>query len=135
MLNGKVYLVASPSMVAAVFRSRDLSFSPFALEFSGPLLGIPPRDLGPERWGAPGWMESMETTIHAALAGEKLRAMKAACYREVARIVNDEYGPGKGAVRIADPMAWLEEVIPRAFTRALFGRENPFGKEAIRAIW
>ncbi|KAK0738476.1 monooxygenase-like protein [Schizothecium vesticola] len=135
MLNGKVYLISSPTLVAAAFRSRDLSFSPFALEFSGPLLDVPPRDLGPERWGAPGWMETMETTIHAALAGEKLRAMKAACYREVARIVNDEYGPGKGAVRIADPMAWLEEVIPRAFTRALFGRGNPFGKEAIRAIW
>lgn len=135
MLNGKMYLISSPSLVAAAFRSRDLSFSPFALEFSGPLLGIPPADLGPQRWGAPGWMESMETTIHAALAGEKLRAMKASCYREVARILNDEHGPGKEVVRIEDPMAWLEDVIPRAFTRALFGRGNPFGREAIRALW
>lgn len=135
MLNGKMYLISSPSLVAAAFRSRDLSFSPFALEFSGPLLGIPAADVGPDRWGAPGWMESMEMTVHAALAGEKLRAMKAACYREVARILNDEHGPGKGVVRVEDPMAWLEDVIPRAFTRALFGRGNPFGREAIRALW
>ncbi|KAK1826606.1 cholesterol 7-alpha-monooxygenase [Podospora conica] len=133
MLTGKVYLIASPSLVAAAFRSRDLSFSPFALEFSGPLLGVPPEDLGPERWGAPGWMESMEATIHGALAGEKVRGMKAACYREVARIVNEDRG--KGEVRIADPMGWLEEVIPRAFTRALFGRGNPFTREVVRAIW
>lgn len=134
MLNGKVYLVSSPSLVAAAFRSRDLSFSPFALEFAGPLLDIPKPHLGPEAWGAPGWVDSMETTIHTALAGENLRALKTACYREMARIVNDEYGPGK-AVRIPDPMAWLEEMIPRAFTRTLFGKHNPFTKEAIRALW
>ena len=134
MLNGKVYLISSPTLIAAAHRNREFSFVPFSLEFSGPLLCIPPEYLGPKAWGKPGWMETMEQTIHTALAGEKLRAMKTACYREVARIVNDEFGAGK-TVTIADPMAWLSDIIPRAFTRALFGSGNPFGAEAIQAIW
>jgi len=40
MLNGKMYLINSPGLIAAGMRNRDLSFDPFSLEFAEGLLGI-----------------------------------------------------------------------------------------------
>jgi len=82
----------------------------------------------------------MTDTIHASLTGENLRELKAACYGEVAGILNG-LAP-RETVRIPDSYEWLSLVIPRAFTAALFGeKNNPFAgrnddnDKGIRAIW
>jgi hypothetical protein len=133
MLNGKMYVVNSPGLIAAAAKNRDLSFTPFALEFSQNLLGIEPEHF--KHFAADGWMDGMTQTIHASLSGEKLRSLKAACYRELAKTIRSEFPTGSEPVVIPHLYAWLLDRVPLAFTAALFGEKNPFDSEAIKNIW
>ncbi|KAK0646535.1 cytochrome P450 [Cercophora newfieldiana] len=132
MLGGKIYLINSPSLIAAAMRNRELSFDPFAIDFAEGLLGIE-RKYVDGLFATPGWVQTMTDTIHAALAGENVRAMKAACYREVAKTLNG-YERGQ-TMEVANSYEWLALMVPRAFTRALFGEKNPFDDRSIQAVW
>ncbi|KAK1751623.1 cytochrome P450 [Echria macrotheca] len=130
MLNGKLYLINSPSLISAAMRNRDLSFDPFAVEFSVKLLDI--EEKWYRAWMEPGWYQSMTDVIHASLTGENLRVMKAACYRELAATLNGY----DQTIEIKNAYDWLALIVPRAFNKALFGAQhNPMTDEAIQAIW
>lgn len=131
MLNGKMYLISSPPLIQAAMRNRDLSFDPFAVEFSHRLLDV--EDKWVKYWGRPGWYQTMTDLIHAALTGENLRRMKAECYHQLAATLNS-YKGGE-TIDIPNVYDWLAFIIPRAFTRALYGEKNPFDDEAIQALW
>jgi len=132
MLNGKVYVVNSPALIAASMRNRELSFDPFALEFAEGLLGIERKHVD-ELFGKPGWVQTMTDTIHSAFSGENVRQMKAACYQELASSLNS-LEPGQ-TLGIANSYDWLALLVPRAFTKVLFGAKNPFTDRTIQAIW
>ncbi|KAK0623481.1 cytochrome P450 [Immersiella caudata] len=132
MLNGKLYVIHSAPLIAAGMRNRELSFDPFAVDFSEGLLGIE-RKYVDEVFAKPGWVQTMTDTVHAALAGGNVKIMKAACYRELAEGLN---GLAKeGPVEVGNSYDWLALVVPRAFLRALFGKNNPFDDRAIQALW
>ncbi|KAK4456224.1 cytochrome P450 [Podospora aff. communis PSN243] len=132
MLGGKLYVIHSAPLIAAGMRNRDLSFDPFAIDFSEGLLGIE-RKYVDGVFAKPGWVQTMTDTIHSALAGENVKVMKVACYREVAGMLNGL--AREVTVEVGDVYEWLRAVVPRAFMRALFGERNPFGDEAVRALW
>ncbi|KAK5664333.1 hypothetical protein OQA88_554 [Cercophora sp. LCS_1] len=131
MLNGKMYLICSPALISAAMKNRDLSFDPFALEFSSALLEIPPKYV--EEWSKDGWYQSITDVIHSSLTGENLKALKAVCYKELATALNKFE---KGTThKIDNAYEWLSVEVPRAFMTALWGKNNPIGDEVVRAIW
>jgi hypothetical protein len=133
MLGGKLYVIHSAPLIAAGMRNRELSFDPFAIDFSEGLLGIE-RKYVDGVFAKPGWAQTMTDTIHAALAGENVRVMKGACYRELAVMLSGLAREG-AVVEVGNSYEWLGLVVPRAFMKALFGERNPFDDGAIQALW
>ncbi len=132
MLNGKVYLVSSPGLISAVFRNRDLSFDPYALDFAEGLLQVD-RKWVTNVWAQPGWLDGFNSMVHSSLAGDALRWTKERCYRELAVLLNEF--ACDGTVEVPSVFDWVAGVLSVAFTRTIYEDKNPMTPEALRAIW
>ncbi|MCJ1402778.1 hypothetical protein MMC11_005999 [Xylographa trunciseda] len=130
MLNGKVYVVTSPDLIAAVNRnSKALAFNPFIAQLGKRITGhdeatsqIVQHNLNGEH--GPGYVTEVHDGIVAALVpGTNLEDMTEQYMREIiSRLdvleMNDE-------VKL---FSWTRKLVTLCSTRAIYGPENPFNK-------
>ncbi|MBE3043583.1 hypothetical protein IMZ48_13635 [Candidatus Bathyarchaeota archaeon] len=126
MLNGWIYVINSPPLIAAAMRHRNLSFDPFALEFSANVLGMTAEQHAAFFTQMDNYHE-VNRLIHRSLAGEDVLRMAVSALASIAGTVNG-IGPGAGLVA-PDAYGWLSVEMFMASTNALFGRNNPFAPE------
>ncbi|KAF0330819.1 prostacyclin synthase [Colletotrichum asianum] len=129
ILNGKLYAIWDPALVQSASRNKDLSFEPFAVEFSQKDLGLGndvakllrETDLVPDFFGV----------IHPALNGAHLHRMNANALKYVSAEL-DRIGGGvgdEGGLDVPNLFAWLRRVMTLATTEGLYGVENPVMKD------
>lgn len=125
MLNGWLYVINTPSLISAAMRHRDLSFDPFVIEFSNPALGMTDQQV--RVYSELANLDAMTEAIHKSLLGENLRRMNVGALADVARTLN-AIRPGAG-LDVPDVFSWLQTVLIMATTKALFGKNSPYGPE------
>jgi hypothetical protein len=139
MLGGKLYVINSPALVQSAFRSRNLSFVPFMVEFSQRVLGLSDKVMEPFRAAPnsekePPMITEIVQAIHAAMQPKYLHTMNAKALEYVADALHSV--PDNG-MDIANLYLWLRELITIATTEALYGSENPWKKDPalVDALW
>ncbi|KAM0273895.1 hypothetical protein ACHAQH_008157 [Verticillium albo-atrum] len=131
MMNGKMYVINSPSLITAAMRNTDISFDPFLLEFSAGIIGMTTkhiRIMEPEPT-----MKSLMHAIHSGLMGDPLHRMNVAALENLALTLNG-IKPG-AALAVADSFLWLRELMTVATLTALFGQKNPIAPEHVHLMW
>lgn len=130
MLTGKVYVVTSPDLVAAVNRnSKTLAFNPFIAELGKRITGhdeatgrIVQHSLNGEQ--GPGYVIDVHDGIVAALEpGSNLKVMMQPLLQEASRHL--EALSTENEVKL---FAWTRNLLTMCSTSAIYGPENPFSQ-------
>ncbi|KAM0335117.1 hypothetical protein ACHAQA_000153 [Verticillium albo-atrum] len=131
MLNGKMYVINSPSLITAALRNNDISFEPFPLELSSGIMGITARHL---RIIEPRPIQSeLMHAIHSSLTGEPLSDLYVAALETLALTLN-RIKPGT-TLAVPDSFLWLRKLMTLATMTALFGEKNPIMPEHVDLLW
>jgi len=131
MLNGKVYLVHSPSLVQAVMRSKDISFDPLFLRFGQNVGGLSDKQM--EIFKDPDVLKQFTDIIHSSLTANALESMIASGVVEVKTRLNGiPAGPG---IEIPHVFKWVREVASKAAMRGLFGEKNVLDNADLEDLW
>jgi hypothetical protein len=137
MINAKLYMITSPALVQSAFRSKNLSFDPFMVEFAQSMLGVSDATMVPIKFAGdekqPGFLDVFVREIHGAMVGEHLHKMNTDALREVASALN-------GLEKTFEPSSlylWLREMMTIATCNALLGSHNPMIKDPslIDSLW
>lgn len=131
MLHGQVYVINSPSLIAAAMRNRNLSFDPFSLEFAESAMGMTRQHV--EIFSREGVMDEVNNVIHASLTGDNVYQMNRRALADVADVLNDI--KPESSLDVPDVFEWLRNLMSLATMTALYGKNNPMGKEGIEQIW
>ncbi|KAK3935473.1 cytochrome P450 [Diplogelasinospora grovesii] len=131
MLNGKLYVINSPTLISAAMRSRDLSFDPFSIEFAEGALGLTKEHT--KLFSQPGFMDEVNKVIHSSMTGDSLKQMMARGLADIAGKLN-AIG-AKESVEVENSFVWLRDIMSKAVMWALYGEKNPWTEDAIAAIW
>ncbi len=139
MLNGKVYIVTSPDLVNAVNRnSKKIAFNPFIAMLGKRITGhdeetsrIVQHNLNGEH--GTGYVIEVHDRIVASLApGKDLQQTTKAmlshisvCFEAITTDVE------------ANLFEWMRNTVTKCSTRALYGSQNPFDKNAkfVDSFW
>ena len=139
MLNGKVYIVTSPDLVNAVNRnSKRIAFNPFVAMLGKRITGhdedtsrIVQHNLNGEH--GPGYVIDVHDRIVASLAPGKdlqqlIKAMLSHLSVYIEAITEDVD---------LNLFEWTRKTVTKCSTRALYGSENPFDKNAafVDSFW
>ena len=140
MLNGKIYVVSSPSLINAVNRnSKVLAFNPFIAALGMRITGhdeatskIVQHNLNGEN--GTGYVIDLHDNMVAALAPkcDDLVNMTGGMLDEASLYINAVQG------RTVDLFGWIREMVTMASTSAVYGPHNPFKtdpKLMIRRFW
>ncbi|KAK2057169.1 hypothetical protein LY76DRAFT_516842 [Colletotrichum caudatum] len=134
ILNGKLYGIWDPTLVQAVFRNRNLSFEPFAVEFAQRELGFSNAILKTvqESTLVPDFFEG----IHQSMAADNLHRMNANALAYVSDAL-DDVCKGSEAYETTSLFAWTRDLMTMATAEALYGPHNPLRKDAslMEDIW
>ncbi|KAL2877214.1 hypothetical protein SGCOL_007610 [Colletotrichum sp. CLE4] len=127
ILNGKVYGIWDPILIQAVYRNRNLSFEPFAVEFAQRELGFNNETLKIIEGGnlLPEFFEG----IHVGMAADNLHRMNATALSYVSDALDDLCN-GSEVYETANFWLWMRDLMTMATTEALFGPGNPLRKDA-----
>jgi hypothetical protein len=131
MLNGYMYVINKPALIAAAMRNRNLSFDPFTLEFAAVTMGMTKRHV--EIFSGLGGMDEVNHIFHASLSGDSLSGMNARALADIAGVLN-AIPPGHG-LDIPHSFNWLRDLSSMATMKALFGKNNPLTLEDVKNIW
>lgn len=131
MLNGKIYVINSPTLISAAMRSKDLIFDPFILQFALAVLGASKQHV--DTFAKPGVLEHISQVIHLSLTGDPVFRMNARALNDVAQLLNS-IGPGSDFA-VPEVFLWLRGLMSRATMVALFGARNPMTAETIDQLW
>ncbi|KAE9372552.1 cytochrome P450 [Stipitochalara longipes BDJ] len=126
ILNKKIYVVASPSLLQSVFRCKELSFEPFMLEFSQRLLGVSdkvmePTRRKPENAKAPSFVQQVIKEIYTSLSGGSLVHMNLNTLNSFASVLNSIHD----TTLVEGLYVWLRSTLTLATTNSMFGAYNP----------
>ena len=131
MLNSKIYVINSPTLIAAAQRSKTLSFEAIIQHFSMNALGVPPHEGA--KFADPKWLAIVRKRLTSGLSGESLREIATVGLGGIARELNSVMG--KEGVMIGDVEEWLTDMLSRVIMRALYGKKNPLSAEVHSSIW
>ncbi|KAF7556298.1 hypothetical protein G7Z17_g1523 [Cylindrodendrum hubeiense] len=131
MLNGKLYVINSPSLIQSALRNNDVSFDPFLIEFSKGMFGLTPTLL--EAISQDSLMKELLETISSTLMGESLHKLNVVALTSLIQHLNAVQA-GTPFI-VADSFLWIRDIVTEATTRALFGEMNPFTAEHIPHLW
>jgi hypothetical protein len=131
MLNGKMYVINSPTLISAATRCKELTFEPFVLEFTTGVLGLSKRHI--EVYSKPGFLESVTPVVHSSMTGDELRKMMARGLTRLSSVLN-AIKPGT-TLEVDNSLRWFRDVMSQAIMYSLFGKNNPMGPEEIAALW
>jgi hypothetical protein len=130
--------VSSPSYAQAIFKNKNLSFSPFVVEFVG---RIDELSLSAKQAYAEGLQTHVMQVFASTMSGRPLKVMSANALNEVARLLAVSTPVGEHQTpSSADHDLWLllRDVITIAATSALLGKKNnPWNmdRSLIEAYW
>lgn len=130
MLHGKMYVINSPELITAAMKNIDISFDPFLIEFSVPLLSL--NDKIVKIIEKPVIMQSLMRIIHTSLMGEPLAQLNVAALAKIMETFNN-IQPESQLV-ISDIYTWLWNVTGDATMRALFGEKNPITSQNVQLL-
>ena len=131
MLNGSIYVINDPSLIAAAMRNRSLSLEPFNLEFAVSTMGMTKHHL--DLFSAPGRMGEILNIHHNALSPANLVPMNTTALAHIADKLNAIPAGGHG-LEIPDVHEWLRELASMATMKALFGRNNPYTYDDVKNV-
>ena len=132
VLNSKIYVITSPSLVTAVDRnSKVLAFHPFIAKLGKRITGhdeatsrIVQHNLNGEN--GPGYVIDLRNGLVSALApGESLTSMTARMLREATPRIEELQD------QVVDLFAWTRQVATLVSTAGVFGPQNPFSKDPV----
>lgn len=125
MLNGKIYAVWDPALVAAGLRNKDLSSNPAMTEMSRAifdtnadtqvLINDPDERL----------MKSFMSTLAPALAGENVRPLNA----KALQLLGDHFAGMDRVTTQQNMWAWIRDLTLGVTAKALYGEADPFSKD------
>lgn len=140
---GKVYVVGSPSLAQAVFRSKSLSFAPFVIEFVDWM-----EDLSQpaKKAYAQGLHTRVMKMFAAKMNGSSRKRMAAIALQQLARLLpgrpsetaHDQDDKNKGRAPVNNLWTWLRDIMTIATTSSLLGKtNNPWIKDPslVEAYW
>lgn len=139
MLNMKIYVVASPALVNAVYRnSKKISFNPFIAQLGKRMTGhdeatgqIVQHNLNGEN--GPGYvMEVHDGTVASLAPGKNLEEMTQAFLKQVSPYLDALANDGE-----VNLFEWTRNMVTRCSTRAVYGPDNPFSHDEtlIKSFW
>jgi hypothetical protein len=137
MINSKLYVITEPLLAQSAFRSKNLSFEPFMVEFSQRMLGVSDATMGPiknipEDEKEPSLLRDFVREIHTAMMGEHLNRMNIEALSQVAHTLNsvDAFQPESLYI-------WLRTMLTLATCNALMGSHSPFKSDPslVDALW
>lgn len=131
MLNGKLYVINSPSLIQAALRNNDISFDPFIIEFSKTMFGQNEKQI--EILSRPAVMKELLGLIHSSLLGEPLHRLNVVALEKLMGHIN--LIQPKGSVDITDAFIWIRDMMTEATAVALFGEKNPITTEHAHLLW
>lgn len=131
MLNGKIYVINSPTLISAAMRNADISFEPFLLELSGGAIGLTkPHITMLQRDGN---LDKFMHLVHTGFKGPSLGKLNVAALQKLGETLNG-VRPGEDLV-IPDIWTWTRDVLGQGITYSLFGENDPFTKEVYADLW
>lgn len=130
MLNGKVYIVTSPTLVGAVNRSsKVLAFNPFIAQLGKRITGhdettsrIVQHNLNGEN-GSGYVIEVHDATLAALAPGRSLEKMTGAMLWEASAYLD------KLKDQEVNLFGWTQQMVTMCSTRAIYGPKNPFNSD------
>jgi hypothetical protein len=138
MLNGKVYVVTSPNLMAAVNRnSKVLAFNPFIAQLGKRITGhdeatsrIVQHNLNSEN-GSGYVIEVHDGTVTALAPGKYLEQMTGDVLQEASTYL-DELKEQR-----IDLFAWTRQMVTICSTRGIYGPQNPLNNDPdlVTAFW
>jgi hypothetical protein len=137
MINAKTYLVTSPVLVQNAFRSKNLSFEPFMIEFVQGMLGVSNETMNriktPATAERPSFIGAAIKEMHSAMLGEHLHKMNAHALGHVAASINKI---GK-EFETQSLYFWLRSMMTVATTKSLLGSHNPVSSDPtlVDSLW
>lgn len=131
MLNGKLYVINSPSLIQAALRNNDISFDPFIVEFSKGIFGQNEKQV--EVISRPTVMKELLDIIHSSLLGEPLHRLNVVALEKMMGHIN-VIQPNSPAA-IPDAFIWIRDMMTEATAVALFGKKNPITPEHVHLLW
>ena len=132
MLNGKMYIIYSPTLISAAMRSKDLSFEPFILEFAAKIVGLSKRQVELVSHGTE--IDRVTNLMHSALTSASLSKMVARGLVAVKEALNS-IGP-EAPLKIPDVSVWVGDIMAHAAMKGLYGNNNPIDDASlIQDLW
>lgn len=123
MLNGKMYMLNSPSLISAAFKARTLSFDPFLLKTIHYMIPISTKAIGifkSEEFYHP-WVK----IIYSKMTGNDL-------YRMNVVVLNDVYDQINRLplnMEVEDTWIWFRSFLTTSTITSLLGKDNPWRKD------
>jgi hypothetical protein len=131
MLNGQIYFINSPHLIAAAMRNRSLTFDTFAIDATINLFGAS-KEAG-EAFASGGHMNHVHHVIHNSLNGQSLHRLNVRVLEKIATGINDI--PPSSSLDIPNVYLWLRNLVSHATMEGLYGKNNPMNQEAIDCLW
>ncbi|KAK7429792.1 hypothetical protein QQZ08_003637 [Neonectria magnoliae] len=129
MLNGKLYVINSPSLIQSALRNNDISFDPFLTEFSKGMFGQDDRQIAiVDRV-----MKEVLDIVHSTLLGEPLHKLNTTTLKLLMKPLN--FMQPNASVQVPNAFLWIRDNTTEAITTALFGEKNPITAEHVHHLW
>jgi hypothetical protein len=131
MLNGKLYVINSPAIIATAMRNEDLAFEPLALSYTRTMFDVKPRAM--EIISRPLVFKELLRVISTTLMGDSLAKLNVAALETMMATLNS-IESGKSLV-VSDTHLFLRSSLIYATTTSLFGGKSPFTRENCLHFW
>lgn len=136
-MNSKLYAITEPLLAQSAFRSKNLSFEPFMVEFSQRMCGVSDATMEPIKYRPqdekePYLLGDFVKEIHTAMMGENLHRMNTNALNDVAGTLNKV-----DAIQPDSLYIWIRTMLTLATCNALMGSHSPFKTDPslVDALW
>lgn len=132
------YMITSSALVQSCLAKRELSFEPYEIEFSGPMLGLSQSSteflkVGMHDPGAKTLLRDVHKSLKISLQDGHLRDMNDSMLQRLALIFNElDHRTVLDSLYI-----WLRDNMTLATTTSLFGVHNPLKADhsLVETLW
>ena len=126
ILNGKIYAVWDPTLVAAGFRSKDLSFDPFMKSMVKPLFNSSAETYAMVMDPNIDLTHTFVSVIGPSLQGDHLRRLN----DKALSLLEEHFNGLDKVTETSNLWLWTRGLMMSVTGQALFGEGNPFEKDA-----
>ncbi|OLN81971.1 25-hydroxycholesterol 7-alpha-hydroxylase 3, partial [Colletotrichum chlorophyti] len=125
ILNGKIYAVWDPFLIQAVYRNRNLSFEPYAVEFAYKSLGFSKETNKLLQEQGHSLVPEFFEGIQVGMGSKYVHRMNTNALSYVATML-ENMSQGSESFQAANFFVWVRDLMTVATTEALYGPGNPF---------